>query len=50
MEKKKICPECGSNNTMSIGHGGYKQGKNGFGDKTVMIAYQCKDCSFAWSE
>jgi DNA-directed RNA polymerase subunit M/transcription elongation factor TFIIS len=50
MEKKKICPNCDNNNTINIGHGGYKQGKNGMGDKTVMIAYQCNDCKYTWSE
>ena len=50
MEKKKICPNCDSNKTMSIGHGGYKQGPNGFGDKITMVAYQCQKCQYAWSE
>lgn len=29
---KHICPQCGSSNTQCLGHGGYKQGSNGFGE------------------
>ena len=49
MNQKKICPKCSSKNTSCIGHGGYKQGPNGMGDKITMMGYQCSDCQYAWS-
>jgi hypothetical protein len=46
-----ICDECGSH-AIVLGHGGYKQGYNGFGDKEVVVAYQCsnKTCQRVWRE
>lgn len=45
-----ICPNCASKNILCLGHGGYKQGKNSFGDKATMIGYQCQNCKETWSE
>lgn len=48
--EKHICPHCGSSSTTSLGHGGYKQGSNGFGDKTTLVAYQCNDYNNTFKE
>lgn len=45
-----VCPECASKNVSGLGHGGYAQGSNGFGDKRPLAGYQCNDCKHPWSE
>jgi hypothetical protein len=47
-----VCNSCASKNVTTLGHGGYKQGSNGFGDQRPIVGYQCleSNCKSVWSE
>ena len=49
---KIICPQCGSNNTQSLGGAHYVKTGQGMGHERIEIGYQCneKSCGRVWHE